>query len=51
MTSSKPDRIAEYLQGVKLKLAPEEVKEITKVGFSHHFRAFQVARFNSEDRT
>jgi diketogulonate reductase-like aldo/keto reductase len=50
-TSSKPERIAEYLQGVNLKLDPEEVEEITKVGLSHHFRAFQVARFDPEDRT
>jgi diketogulonate reductase-like aldo/keto reductase len=50
-TSSKPERIAEYLQGVELKLDPEEVEEITKVGLPRHFRAFQVARFDPEDRT
>jgi hypothetical protein len=26
------------------------VEEIAKVGLSHHFRAFQVARFDPEDR-
>jgi diketogulonate reductase-like aldo/keto reductase len=50
-TSSKPERIAEYLQGVELKLTPEEVEEITKVGLTHHFRASQVARFDPEDRS
>jgi diketogulonate reductase-like aldo/keto reductase len=50
-TSSKPERIAEYLQGVELKLGPEEVEEITKLGLTHHFRASQLARFDPEDRS
>jgi len=50
-TSSKPERIAEYLQGVELKLSPDEVEEITQLGLSHHFRASQVARFDPEDRS
>lgn len=50
-TSSKPDRIVEYLRGVELKLEPEEVERITRLGLSHHFRASQVARFDSEDRS
>jgi diketogulonate reductase-like aldo/keto reductase len=50
-TSGKPERIAEYLQGVELKLSPEEVEEITRLGLSHHFRGFQIARFDPEDRS
>jgi len=50
-TSTKPERIAEYLQGVELKLSPEEVEEITQLGLSHHFRGFQIARFGPEDRS
>jgi diketogulonate reductase-like aldo/keto reductase len=50
-TSSKPERIVEYLQGVELKLSPEEAEEITRLGLSHHFRASQVARFDPEDRS
>jgi diketogulonate reductase-like aldo/keto reductase len=50
-TSSKPERIAEYLQGVELKFSPEEVEEITRVGLSHHFRASQLAHFDQEDRS
>lgn len=50
-TSSKPERIAQYLQGVTLKLSPEEVEKITKVGLMHHFRASQVARFDADDRS
>ncbi|KAF4614392.1 hypothetical protein G7Y89_g15345 [Cudoniella acicularis] len=36
-TSSKPERIAEYLQGVGLKLSKEEVEEITSLA---HMRVF-----------
>lgn len=50
-TSSKPERIAEYLKGVELKLSTEEVEEITRLGLSHHFRASQLARFDPEDRS
>jgi diketogulonate reductase-like aldo/keto reductase len=50
-TSGKPERIGEYLKGVGLKLAPEEVEEITRLGLGHHFRASQVARFDPEDRS
>jgi diketogulonate reductase-like aldo/keto reductase len=50
-TSVKPERIAEYLQGVGLKLSPGEVEEITRLGLSHHFRASQVARFDPDDRS
>jgi diketogulonate reductase-like aldo/keto reductase len=50
-TSTKLERIAEYLQGVELKLSPEEVEEITRLGLTNHFRASQVARFDPEDRS
>ncbi|KUJ17037.1 Aldo/keto reductase [Mollisia scopiformis] len=50
-TSSKPERLAEYLQGVELKLEPEEVEEITRVGLTHHFRASQLTRFEPDDRS
>jgi diketogulonate reductase-like aldo/keto reductase len=50
-TSTKLERIAEYMQGVELKLSPEEVEEITRLGLTNHFRASQVARFDPEDRS
>jgi diketogulonate reductase-like aldo/keto reductase len=50
-TSGKPERIAEYLQGVELKLSEEEVEEITRLGLSHHFRASQVEKFDPGDRS
>jgi diketogulonate reductase-like aldo/keto reductase len=50
-TSGKPERIAEYLQGVKLKLSTEEIEEITRLGLSYHFRSSQVARFDADDRS
>jgi diketogulonate reductase-like aldo/keto reductase len=37
--TSKPERIAEYLKGVELKLSIEEVEEITRVGLSYYFKA------------
>jgi hypothetical protein len=49
--TSKPERIAEYLKGVELKLSMEEVEEIMRVGLSHYFRASQVARFEADDRS
>jgi diketogulonate reductase-like aldo/keto reductase len=50
-TTSKSERISEYLKGVDLKLTSEEVKEISRIGLMHHFRAGQVARFDPEDRS
>jgi diketogulonate reductase-like aldo/keto reductase len=50
-TTSKSERISEYLKGVDLKLTSEEVKEISRIGLMHHFRAGQMARFDPEDRS
>jgi diketogulonate reductase-like aldo/keto reductase len=50
-TSTKAERLAEYKAGIGLKLSQEDVDEITRVGLTHHFRAFGVARFEADDRT
>jgi diketogulonate reductase-like aldo/keto reductase len=38
-TTSKEERLAEYLKAVELNLTSEELKEISEVGLTHHFRA------------
>jgi diketogulonate reductase-like aldo/keto reductase len=53
-TTSKEERLAEYLKAVELTLTPEEVKEISDVGLTHHFRnqgSRGNPRFAADDRT
>jgi len=45
-TTSKGERMDEYLSAVTLKLSPEEQEEITKVGLERHFRWWGKALFH-----
>ena len=41
----------EYLSAVTLKLSPGEQGEITKVGLERHFRCWEKAFFQPDDRS
>jgi diketogulonate reductase-like aldo/keto reductase len=50
-TTTKEERMLEYWSAIDLKLKPEEVEEITRIGLTHHFRAWAPDRFNPDDRS
>ncbi len=50
-TTTNPEKILEYGKAVDLKLKPEEVEEITKIGLTHHFRAWAPDRFDPADKS
>ncbi|KAH6615689.1 NADP-dependent oxidoreductase domain-containing protein [Chaetomium sp. MPI-SDFR-AT-0129] len=50
-TTSKGERMDEYLAAVTLKLSAEEEEEITKVGLQHHFRWWGRKFFSPDDRS
>lgn len=50
-TSSKEQRLSDYLRVVTFKLTPAEIKEINELGEQKHFRGFWQKKFNSGDRT
>lgn len=50
-TSSKEERLSDYLRCTKFKLTPEEVRELSRVGEEKHLRAFWAKKFDEADRT
>lgn len=50
-TSSKEARLTSYLRVLTFKLTPAEVKEISEVGQTHHYRAFWQEKFAEDDRS
>jgi len=50
-TSSKEQRLSDYLRSTKFKLTPEEVREVAEVGDKKHFRGFWAAKFEKDDRS
>ncbi|KAG4437438.1 hypothetical protein IFR05_007079 [Cadophora sp. M221] len=50
-TTTKGGRMAEYMEAVDLELEPEEIEEITKIGLTHHFRAWAPDRFDPDNRS
>lgn len=50
-TSSKEQRLSDYLRALTFKLTPKEVEEISNVGNSHHLRAFWNHKFDKDDRS
>ncbi|KAF1957126.1 Aldo/keto reductase [Byssothecium circinans] len=49
-TTSGKERMVDYLKAVDLRLSPEEVEEISRVGSTHHFRWWGKQFFESGDR-
>jgi diketogulonate reductase-like aldo/keto reductase len=50
-TSSKEQRLSDYLRVFTFKLTPKEVEEISSVGNSHHFRGNFNRFFDKGDRS
>lgn len=50
-TSSKEDRLKEYLGVFEFKLTPKEVEDIAAAGAKKHFRAFWQKKFAEDDRS
>lgn len=49
-TSSKEQRLSDYLRAMTFKLTPAEVKEINEAGAQKHFRGFWNHKFSDDDR-
>jgi diketogulonate reductase-like aldo/keto reductase len=48
-TSSKEQRLSDYLRATTFELTPAEVDEITEAGRRKHFRRFWTGKFAAED--
>ncbi|KAH9882799.1 hypothetical protein J1614_000165 [Plenodomus biglobosus] len=47
-TSSKEQRLSDYLRAATFKLTPVEIKEIIEIGQKKHFRGFWQAKFDDK---
>ncbi|KAF2640606.1 Aldo/keto reductase [Massarina eburnea CBS 473.64] len=50
-TSSKEQRLSDYLRAATFKLTPKEVGEINRLGEEKHYRGFWAKKFDDNDRT
>jgi len=50
-TSSKEQRLSDYLRAASFKLTPTEIKEINEKGMEKHYRGFWQVKFDEKDRT
>ncbi|EHK44753.1 uncharacterized protein TrAtP1_002872 [Trichoderma atroviride] len=50
-TTTKPERLDEYVQALKITLTQDELQEITDVGSMYHFRTSWPERFEAVDRS
>lgn len=50
-TSSKEERLSDYLRAFTFKLTPAEIKEINELGQQKHFRGYWTAKFAADDRS
>ena len=50
-TTTKPERLDEYAQALKIKLTQEELHEISEVGSTYHFRTSWTDKFEKEDQS
>ncbi|KAH6642538.1 NADP-dependent oxidoreductase domain-containing protein [Boeremia exigua] len=50
-TSSKEQRLSDYLRVATFKLTPKEIQEINQIGQQKHFRGFWQKKFEDSDRT
>ena len=48
-TSSKEERLSDYLRAMTFELTPKEVQKISQVGGKKHFRGFWQAKFDEDD--
>lgn len=50
-TSSKEQRLSDYLRVATFKLTPKEIQEINEIGQQKHYRGFWQKKFEDSDRT
>jgi len=50
-TSSKEQRLSDYLRTTKFKLTPQEIQRIGDLGDQKHYRAFWTKNFAADDRS
>lgn len=50
-TTSKEQRMSDYLRALTFKLTPKEVHEISDLGKTYHYRAFWNKKFAEDDRS
>jgi diketogulonate reductase-like aldo/keto reductase len=50
-TSSKEQRLSDYMRAMAIKLTPAEVKQINELGQEKHFRGFFADKFEPNDRS
>lgn len=50
-TSSKEERLSDYLRAVAIKLTPQEVSDIAAAGAEKHFRGFWQDKHAADDRS
>jgi diketogulonate reductase-like aldo/keto reductase len=50
-TSAKEQRLSDYLRATRIRLTPEEVREIGRVGSEKHARFFWARKFAEDDRS
>lgn len=50
-TSSKEDRLQDYLRATAFKLTPKEVRDISEAGLLKHYRGFWEAKFDENDKS
>ncbi|OCL02168.1 aldo-keto reductase family 1 member C13 [Glonium stellatum] len=50
-TSSKEQRLSDYLRATTFKLTPAEIKEIKELGEQKHYRGFWTDKFDPDDRS
>ncbi|CAG8960525.1 hypothetical protein HYFRA_00008245 [Hymenoscyphus fraxineus] len=50
-TTQKPERLEEYANALLTSLTPEELKEISDVGNTYHFRMAWGEHYEDDDRS
>lgn len=50
-TSTKEQRLSDYLRVTRFKLTPEEVRRLGELGDQKHYRRFWTDKYDPEDRS
>ena len=50
-TSSKEERLSDYLRAMAFTLTPKEVDDLSKAGLEKHYRGFWKMKFDGNDRS
>ena len=50
-TSSKEERLSDFLRTTTFRLTPKEVEQLSEAGKEKHFRGFWQAKFDANDRS